>query len=241
MADLLKTGQDIYAWATGSATRRARLRRLRQLRWQHRLRRLRRATIASGAIGLAAMIAGFFIGGIGADGVLATVFAMLATFILLATYPRMVPPSADDLRGTDLDGLTGQTEAWLEAQRPLLPARVQAQIDLIGTGLEQLSLQLPRLDEREPAAMEVRKLLGEHLPALVQSYTHIPAALRGEPSAGSTPDAQLANGLDIVAREIETMTRQIARGELDALATRGRFLESRYIGPGDQDGARSAH
>ena len=240
MTDWVKAGQELYEWLTVQRRRHARLRRLRQLRRQHRLRRLRRATLAAAAIFVAAMLAGFFIGGLGPDGMLMTIFAMLAAFILLAIFPRMVPPSATDLREADLSGLTGQTEAWLEAQRRLLPARVQPQVDRIGTGLEQLSLQRPRLDAREPAAMEVRKLLGEHLPTLVQSYTHIPATLRGESHAGSTPDAQLASGLEIVAREIETMTRQIARGELDALATRGRFLESRYS-QGDQDGARSAH
>jgi hypothetical protein len=43
----------------------------------------------------------------------------------------------------------------------------------------------------------------------------------------------LVEGLKRIDREIETMTGQIARGELDKLATRERFLEIRYDGNGE--------
>jgi triosephosphate isomerase len=40
--------------------------------------------------------------------------------------------------------------------------------------------------------------------------------------------SQLVDGLKTIDREIETMTGQISRGELDKLAVRGRYLEMRY-------------
>jgi hypothetical protein len=54
--------------------------------------------------------------------------------------------------------------------------------------------------------------------------------LRKEERNGSTPDAQLQDGLKVISKEIDTVTRQLANGELDKLAVRGRFLEMKYIG-----------
>ena len=82
--------------------------------------------------------------------------------------------------------------------------------------------------EAEPAAAEVRKLVGEHLPELINGYKKIPDSLKHKEYAGKTPAQQLVDGLKTIDREIETMTGQIARGELDKLAVRGRYLEMRY-------------
>lgn len=193
------------------------------------MRRLKRASLAALAILFAAPIVGFFIGGIGIDGIFMTFVAMVAAFVLLSIYPKLAVPEAEDLSRSDLSTLAGNTQIWLETQRPLLPSAARNLVDRIGEDLDQLSPQLHFLGEQHDAAQEVRKLVGEHLPSLVESYTRLPARLRQSPHAGSTPDVQLAEGLQVIAREIETMTRQIARGELDQLAVRGRYLESRYI------------
>jgi hypothetical protein len=55
--------------------------------------------------------------------------------------------------------------------------------------------------------------------------------LRGEQRAdGRTPDQQLAEGLGKISGEIDQITRQLASGDLDNLAVRGRFLEYKYGG-----------
>ena len=84
------------------------------------------------------------------------------------------------------------------------------------------------MDENDPAAREVRKLVGEHLPELINGYKKIPDSLKHKEHAGKTPAQQLVDGLKNIDREIETMTGQISRGELDKLAVRGRYLEMRY-------------
>jgi signal transduction histidine kinase len=98
----------------------------------------------------------------------------------------------------------------------------------IGVRLDQLAPQLQTLDDNDPAAREVRKLVGEHLPELINGYKRIPDSLRHKEHAGKTPAQQLVDGLKTIDREIETMTGQISRGELDKLAVRGRYLEIRY-------------
>lgn len=210
------------------AARRARLRKARQLRWQHRFRRLKRAVIAAFAIVFGALFYGLFIDGIGIEGFLLALLGSMAAFVILSIFPRPKAPRTGDLAQTRLGDLAGSTETWLESRRAFLPPRAQGIVDLIGSRVEQLAPQLERLREGEPAEREVRRLLAEHLPALVDGYVRIPLELRERPHAGSTPERNLVEGLDVIAGELDTMTRQIARGELDALATRGRYLETKY-------------
>ncbi|RYD18677.1 MAG: hypothetical protein EOP89_16775, partial [Lysobacteraceae bacterium] len=116
----------------------------------------------------------------------------------------------------------------LETQRALLPGPVQTLVDGIGVRLEALAPQLATLDEQQPAATEVRKLIGEQLPELIRGYGKVPADLRMVERNGRTPDAQLADGLRLIDEEISQMSAQLAQGDLDLLETRGRFLEIKY-------------
>jgi len=214
------------------------LRRKRNLRrgrvwrakWNHRFRRLKRAVVTSFLILFGAAVWAVAFDGLGDRGLVLTFLAAIAAFVILAIFPRTSTPDIEALHRASLAELAAQTELWLEAQRSALPASLHTTLDLIGARLDELSPQLATLPDKGEAAREIRKLLGVHLPALVNSYTGIPAGLRDEPHAGSTPEQQVSQGLSIVAREIETVTHQIARGELDQLAIRERYLETRYVG-----------
>lgn len=205
----------------------------RALKRQHWWGKAGRIVIAAGVVIVGAGIAGAIIDGIGVLGVMATGLAIAATTAFFSQYPKMPIPKAEDLSKEKLDVLAGKTEIWLEHQRPALPSPAITLVDGIGVQLDQLAPQLQQLDEREPAAMEVRKLVGEHLPELINGYKKIPPHLRREERNGSTPDQQLINGLGVIRNEIDTVTRQLANGELDKLAVRGRFLELKYVGAED--------
>ncbi len=201
----------------------------RQHRTQAIGQRLTRIALADGAILIAAVIIGLImpIGLLGAVGVMAL---LIATTLALAIFPTSPAPTPEKLRGVELKALPAQTERWLETQRAALPAPAMSLLDQIGIRLDTLSPQLATLDEGEPAAAEVRKLVGEQLPEFVKGYTRVPAGLRGVERNGKTPDAQLLDGLRLIEREIGEMTSQLAEGDLDSLATRGRFLEIKYRG-----------
>lgn len=203
------------------------------LKRQHFWGKLGRVAIAAGVVVVGAGIVGAIIDGIGITGVMATGLAIAATTWFFSQYPKMPIPKAEDLSKEKLDVLAGKTEIWLEHQRPALPAPAIQLVDGIGVQLDQLAPQLKQLDEREQAAMEVRKLVGEHLPELINGYKKIPPHLRREERNGSTPDQQLVDGLGVIRNEIDTVTRQLANGELDKLAVRGRFLELKYVSAED--------
>lgn len=194
-------------------------------------RRVGLAAAADAAILLAVLVVGWIVP-IGMGGVLLSAAAMVLVTALILLVNLSPAPRAEQLAQVPLKALPARTEQWLETQRPALPAPAQTLLDGIGVRLETLSPQLATLDESQPAAAEVRTLLGEQLPELIRGYAKVPVPLRGVERNGRSPDAQLADALKLIDREIGEMSEQIAQGDLDSLATRGRFLEIKYQGDG---------
>jgi len=203
-------------------------RRSAELKRLHMARKAARIAFAIMAILLGALVTGLVIDGIGFTGIVITFLAIVAALGVLGTFPRLKVPDLAALNRGDVRSMVARTELWLEAQRPALPAPAVNLIDQIGVQLDGLGLQLEGVDPAEPAAHEVRKLVGEHLPGMVESYRRIPANLRREQRDGRTADQQLTDGLGKISQEIDAVTRQLAAGDLDALAVRERFLDYKY-------------
>jgi len=190
-------------------------------------RRLTRIAIADAAILVAAVVLGLFLP-LGIMGALFFMALLVAATVALAVWPADRAPPPEKLRTVDLKALPAQTERWLGAQRAALPAPARTMVDRIGARLDTLSPQLGRIDGGAEEALEVRRLIGEQLPAFVNDYARVPASLRTVERNGKTPDAELVDGLALIEREIADMTARLAQGDLDNLATRGRFLEMKY-------------
>lgn len=203
-------------------------RRSADIRRQHRLRKATRIGIAVGAIIIAAIAAGLILNGIGFAGIMLTLLAMIIAVFVFASFPKLKVPQRANLNRGSVRTLVGNTELWLEAQRPALPAPAVQIVDRLGLQLDALGIQLEALDEKQPAMAEVRKLVGEHLPGVVSAYTSIPRHLRTEQRAGGTPDEQLADSLGKISAEIDSVTRQLAEGQIDTLAIQTRYLDYKY-------------
>ncbi|WP_420381650.1 hypothetical protein [Novosphingobium sp.] len=204
-------------------------RRSAELKRQHALRKLMRASLAVGVILLAAILVGTVIGGIGIGGFMLTLLAIVGALAFFAAYPRLKIPDLGALnRGADVRATVGRTQLWLESQRADLPLPAARQLDEIGTRLDALGTQLAGVDPSEPAVGDVRRLIGEHLPGMVASYTKIPAHLRNETRSGKTADVQLTEGLAKISDEIDALSRRLAEGDIDSLATEARYLDYRY-------------
>jgi Mg2+/Co2+ transporter CorB len=199
-----------------------------ELRRKNLMTRIKLIAGAMGAIILAAMVAGIVIDGIGFTGIMVAFLAIVATTFLFSNFPKVKVPKRADLNTGDVRHMVARTELWLEHQRPALPPPAVTLVDKIGTQLDALGLQLETVDPAHPAAQETRKLVGEHLPEMVDAYRRIPAQLRKEKRAGAAPDEQLVESLGKVSTEIDSITRQLADGALDDLAIRTRYLDYRY-------------
>ena len=194
----------------------------------HFIKKIRNIAIAAAAIFAFATIAGIVIDGIGFIGIVLTFFALLAAAGIFGTFPKMKVPTRASINKGDVQQMVTRTELWLEAQRPALPPPAITLVDQIGVQLDGLGFQLDGLDQNHPKAREVRSLVGEQLPEMVESYRKIPPHLRSEKRAGHTPDEQLTDSLAKISGEIDSITRQLAEGSLDDLAIKHRFLDYKF-------------
>lgn len=193
-------------------------------------RKLRNVALAVVGIWLGLSIIGGIISGIGFTGLAIGAAVTVAAVWLFGSYPKLKVPSRADLNpaNPDVKALVGRTELWLESQRRALPAPAVKLVDTIGLQLDSLGEQLVGLDQASPQAAEVRKLVGEHLPDMIDGYRKIPENLRHEQRGGTTPAKQFLDGLQTISSEIDSVTRQLAAGALDDLAIKTRYLEYKY-------------
>lgn len=197
---------------------------------QHAMKKLGRLLLALGAIWLAASVVGLVIDGIGWTGIILAMLASAVALGLFARFPKLEMPTLANINSGDVGSLVGRTELWLEGQRKALPPPAVKLVDHIGLQLDALGLQLKEVDPAHPAVAEVRKLVGEHLPQVVDGYRKIPEHLRYEEHAGTTPNRQFMDSLGLISGEIDSVTRQLASGAIDDLAIKTRFLDYKYGG-----------
>jgi hypothetical protein len=221
--------------ATGEAAQRARARR-RQRSTARAGRRVARSLGTGAAIIVALILWGLIVGPIGTT---VLVLAVLGGIVAMAVAgmagggepaPRAV---ADALPAA----LPAVTDAWLDRQRDALPRLAAPQIDAISAHLATLEGQLAQVPPADPVAQDLQRLLGRHLPDLVDRYTRVPAEQRARTIEGDgrTIEATLVDGLKIVEAELARASDELAAVDRDALLVQGKFLESRYKGEGLPD------
>lgn len=209
--------------AAREAARRERQRLNRDL-W----RRLSRVGIAIGVISLITIIVGLIMP-IGMFGFLAAVGIAIGIAALLGFMPtessRAAAPSTDLPNGQ----MVQRFDSYLYRNRAALPPPARAEIDAISSILPPLKQTLERLDPLHPEAQDARRLMSMHLPGLIDRYTHVPPAYRGERDGeGFSVDERLVEGLAAGRTAIAEISEKLARQDVAALETQGRFIKSRY-------------
>lgn len=180
-------------------------------------------------IWLATVIIGF-VKPIGMFGFLA---ALVATFVVagavIARGGRKIvtaPAPATDLpNGPMVD----RFDSYIYRVRPALPAPAQVQLDAISAVLPSLKQTLERLDTLDPNAQDARRLMSIHLPGLIDRYANVPAAYRKEQDGeGKTVDERLVESLAAARTALDEVSQQLAKADMAAFETQGRFIKSRY-------------
>jgi hypothetical protein len=201
--------------------------------------RFKRVGIAIGVLSLATIAIGLIIP-IGMFGFLAAVGLAISVAALLAFSPpperSVAAPPADLANGEMVE----RFDSYLFRARRSLPAPAQAQIDAISAALPALRETIERVPTLDPNAQDARRLMSVHLPGLIDRYVHVPAAFRGERDGeGKTVDERLAEGLAAGRTALTEISEQLARADVAAFETQGRFIKSRYgdtpelAGPGE--------
>jgi hypothetical protein len=216
--------------AIGEAAQRARARR-RQRTAERAGRRIVRALGVGGAIILGLILWGLIIGPIGTTVLVLAVMLGLALMVMAGAWSDREPqPGA--LAAAPPAALPAATDAWLDRQRGALPRLAAPQVDAISAMLGTLETQLAQVPSADPVAQDLSRLLGKHLPELVERYTRVPADQRTRTldADGRTLETTLIDGLKVVEAELTRASDELAAADRDAMVVQGKFLESRYRG-----------
>jgi hypothetical protein len=128
-------------------------------------------------------------------------------------------------------------ESLLVRERAALPAPAARRVDAIGATLPLLESRLSEIDPLDPLAQDARRLMGKHLPELIERYERVPAAHRlHRDGEGLTVDERLVSGLDAAKTALDEIGAKLVSSDRQAFETQGRFLESRYKDPGGISG-----
>lgn len=212
-----------------------------RLKARHYLRKLIRILLAVAAVLIAAIGVGIAIGGIGFAGIMLTVLAVIAVVVAFSAFPRIKVPTRAELNTGDVPQLVARTELWLEHQRAALPPPVARLLDDMGVQLDTLGQQLRTAAPDHPRTHDIRRLVGETLPDIVDSYKRIPPDLRRQKRGELTPDEQLAESLRRIGDEIGSINEQLAQGSLDDLAIRHRYLDYKFGDAADASAGQLEH
>jgi hypothetical protein len=167
---------------------------------------------------------------IGMFGFLAALFVTVAAVgLMLERYAKQgisAPAPSTHLGNA---AMVDRFDSYLYRARGALPAPAQAEVDAISRALPPLKQTLERVETLDPAAQDARRLMSVHLPGLIDHYLRVPPAYRGEKDGeDKTVDQRLVEGLAAGRSALAEVSEQLARADMAALETQGRFIKSRY-------------
>lgn len=120
-------------------------------------------------------------------------------------------------------------DSYIFRTRAALPAPAQAEIDQLSAALPSLKRTLERIAAVDPNAQDARRLMSIHLPGLIDRYLHVPPAYRGQQDGeGKTVDERLVEALSAGRQALGEIGENLARADMAAFETQGRFIQSRY-------------
>jgi hypothetical protein len=192
------------------------------------VRRIGRVGVAIGVISIVTIAIGL-ITPIGMFGFLAAIGVAIGIAALLGFMPTQkggaVAPPTDLPNGQ----MVQRFDSYLYRQRAALPAPARAEIDAISAVLPSLKQTLERIDDLNPDAQDARRLMSVHLPGLIDRYVNVPPAYRSQKDGEDvTVDERLVEGLQAGRAALGEISEKLARSDVAALETQGRFIKTRY-------------
>ncbi len=191
-------------------------------------RRLANIGMAVAALIVATLAFGLFVSPIGWSGLFLVAMAILFVLIFFSVWPQ--EKSERKFNESMPNRQVVQTfDSFLARRRTALPAPAAQRLDAISAQLPLLESRLGEVEALDPLAQDARRLMGRHVPELIERYERVPPAYRHERDGeGLTVDERLVASLDAAREALGDLGRKLAREDLDAFETQGRFIESRY-------------
>ena len=195
------------------------------------MRRLRRAALIFVLLLFALVVFSAAVSPLGWTWLLAlpATFAAAVVSLLWPTRGRRPAPSPaeaqDKMAAMPLAILAGRCEHWLLDRTADLPRAALDSADTILARLQALQPHVSALPETAPVAGEIRRLVGGHLPRLVDSYLALPPEARNSRSESSH---RIVESLAIVADELTRLCNDLDECRSSRFEVEHRFIETRY-------------
>jgi hypothetical protein len=191
-------------------------------------RTLTKVGVAVGLISLAAIFIGL-VRPIVMFGFLAAVGLAIgvAAYLLFSGGREVAAPTVSpDLPNAEM---VQRFDSYIFHTRRALPAPAQAELDLLSPQLPSLFQTLERIPDLDPNAQDARRLMSVHLPNLIDRYQHVPNAYRHQRDGeGVSVDERLVEALAAGRQALGEISEKLARADMAAFETQGRFIQSRY-------------
>ena len=184
--------------------------------------------ISLGVLIVATIVFSQVVGPIGLGGLFLVAALMVLAVILFSVWPgeRPIVEYKEDMPNK---AVVQRLESLLARKRAALPAPAANRIDAISAQLPLLESRLSETQILDPLAQDARRLMGKHLPELIERYERVPEAYRLERDGdGLTVDQRLVAGLDAARTALDDLGRKLAHEDLTAFESQGRFIENRY-------------
>jgi hypothetical protein len=201
-------------------------------------RRIATLGMAIAALIVATIAFGYIVGPIGMGGLFIVSLAILALLVLFTVWPSREAKRVPYSEQLPTKAVVQQLESLLVSERPALPAPAAREADAISAQLPLLESRLSTLDPLDPLAQDARRLMGKHLPELIERYERVPAQYRRERDGGGlTVDERLTAGLRAAGDALGDIGSKLVSQDRDAFEVQGRFIESRYKDPSGIEGS----
>ncbi len=180
------------------------------------------------AISLITIVIGLIVP-IGMFGFLAAVGLAIGVAALLVVSSKREIAAPDVPSDLPNGQMVQRFDSYLFRARRMLPAPAQAELDLLSGQLPPLRQTLERVHDSDPEAQDARRLMSKHLPGLIDRYLHVPQTYREEQDGeGVSVDERLTEALAAGRQALKEISEKLARADMAAFETQGRFIQSRY-------------
>ena len=193
-------------------------------------RRLRQIGMAIGVVSVLTIVVGLVLpNGIGMFGFLAAVGLAIGIAAMVAFLPSQARTAAAPAADLPNGAMVQRFDSYIYRSRAALPAPAQSELDAISAALPSLKQTLERVDALDPNAQDARRLMSVHLPGLIDRYRQVPQAFRDERDGDDiSVDERLVEGLAAGRAALGEISEKLARADVNAFETQGRFNQSRY-------------
>jgi len=222
--------EDFLRRAIGSPTRRTAKRRRAQRRWEEYGRRAKRSAIVFTVLLVALVGFAFFSPLSELLWTMALLALVMIAVVLMFQPTRHARRMEKEARLTPdtlpLPDLAARVEEAMLESCDALPGRALPSADRIMAGLRDIQPHLHDLGPKDEALSgEIRRLIGQHLPQLVDSYLALPDQSRASNAESSR---RFVESMNIVADEMDHLRERCCSEVQTDFDTQSRFIETRY-------------